>query len=503
MSPAYATAEQYRKYHVRTCARCGRTAAKSARFSDGPICRTCLCKALRTYGTCPQCDTERLLPGRDTTAAPICRDCAGINRSFSCTRCQLEGSLVAGLCHRCRLTDQLTELLDDGTGRIHPPLLPLLEYLRGMTRPDSRLIWINSPQPHDLLMALATGQITLTHEAFTKLPNTRTVTYVNDLLIECGVLPPADRQLGIYQRWLATYLVDISELGHAQLLRHFAAWHQVRALRNKSRKGPLSSTVTATARDEIKTSEAFLSWLTAHRIDLSRCRQVDMDTWSVHKVDPNHQREKAFLLWLMTTGRLPKLRIPPKSTPKNTVTPMNQRDWTATIHHLLTDQRIPLRSRVAGLILLLYAQPVTRIVRLTTEDVSRDADQCTLRLGDPPTPVLEPIASLLHAYIDERTTPTTASNPESCWLFPGCRPNQPIHVKTLRDLIRQAGVPVGRGRVAAIRQLLLTMPAPVVAEALGYHQVSATRIANQTGSTWSGYAAGDHTDSHNPSPGTA
>jgi hypothetical protein len=53
---------------------------------------------------------------------------------------------------------------------------------------------------------------------------------------------------------------------------------------------------------------------------------------------------------------------------------------------------------------------------------------------------------------------------------------------------------------AAIRQLLLTMPPPVVAKALGYHQVSATLIANQTGATWSGYAAGDHTDSHNPRP---
>jgi hypothetical protein len=495
VSPSRITAEQYRKYHVRTCARCGRTAAKSARFSDGSICRTCLCKALRTYGTCPQCNTERLLPGRDTTGAPICRDCAGITRNFSCIRCQLEGYLVAGLCHRCRLTDQLIELLDDGTGRIHPPLMPLFEHLRGMARPDSRLVWINSPQPHDLLADLATGQIALTHEAFTNLPPTLTVTYVNDLLVECGILPPDDRQLGIYQRWLATHLADIAEPDHAQLLHRFAAWHQLRTLRNRTRKGPLSSSVTARAREEIKTSAAFLSRLAASQIELSQCRQVDLDAWCVDKVDPSQQPEKAFLLWAMATGQMPKLRIPTKSTPKNTTMPMNQRDWTATIHSLLTDQRIPLRSRVAGLILLLYAQPVTRIVRLTTEDVSYNRDQCTLRLGDPPTPVPEPLASLLQAHIDQRPTLTAANNPGSRWLFPGHRPNQPIHVTTLRDLIRKAGVPVVRSRVVAIRQLLLTMPPPVVAEALGYHQVSATHIANQTGATWSGYAAGDHTQS--------
>ena len=75
-----------------------------------------------------------------------------------------------------------------------------------------------------------------------------------------------------------------------------------------------------------------------------------------------------------------------------------------------------------------------------------------------------------------------------------------VEMTSLRDLIRQVGVPPGRGRVLAIRQLLLTMPPPVVAKALGYQQVSATHIANQTGSTSSGYAAGDHTESHNPRP---
>jgi hypothetical protein len=36
------------------------------------------------------------------------------------------------------------------------------------------------------------------------------------------------------------------------------------------------------------------------------------------------------------------------------------------------------------------------------------------------------------------------------------------------------------------------MPAPVVADALGYHQVTTAKLAAQTGATWSRYAAGDH-----------
>jgi hypothetical protein len=500
VSPAYATAEQYQRWYVRTCARCGRTAAKTANFSDGPICRTCLGKAIRTYGTCPRCQTERLLPGRDTTGAPICRDCAGITRNFSCTKCQIEGRLVAGLCDRCRLGDRLTELLDDGTGRIHPPLVPLFEWLRTMARPASRLAWINSPQPHDLLVDLATGRIAVTHEAFTQLPNTPTVTYVSDLLTECGVLPPVDRQLGIYQRWLTPHLAEISEPDHAQLLRYFVSWHQLRTLRNKTRKGPLSSSATARARDELKAAQAFLAWLADHDIHLRRCRQIDLDTWCVDNINLGHQPERAFLLWAMTTKRMPELSIPPRSVPKGSTAPMSQRDWTTSLQHVLTDQVIPLRSRVAGSILLLYAQPVTRILRLTIDDVICDGDQTALRLGQPRTPVPEPLAGLLRTYLRYRPSLAPANNSESCWLFPGRRPGQPLHASTLRQLIQQAGIPVSRGRVMAIRQLVSQMPPQVVAKALGYHQVSATRIAAQAGATWSGYAAGDHTDSHTPRP---
>jgi hypothetical protein len=53
------------------------------------------------------------------------------------------------------------------------------------------------------------------------------------------------------------------------------------------------------------------------------------------------------------------------------------------------------------------------------------------------------------------------------------------------------GVPSIAGRVAAIRQHVLDMPAPIVATALGYHHVTTTRLA-EAGTTWSNYAPGDH-----------
>ncbi|MER7663669.1 MULTISPECIES: hypothetical protein [unclassified Streptomyces] len=55
------------------------------------------------------------------------------------------------------------------------------------------------------------------------------------------------------------------------------------------------------------------------------------------------------------------------------------------------------------------------------------------------------------------------------------------------------GVPAEKGRTSAIRQLVLQAPPPVIAQALGYHHKSTTRIATEAGAPWKNYAPGDHT----------
>jgi hypothetical protein len=99
---------------------------------------------------------------------------------------------------------------------------------------------------------------------------------------------------------------------------------------------------------------------------------------------------------------------------------------------------------------------------------------------------------MLLDYAADRTNTRTATNPGATWLFPGRRANQPLHPEHLAALVHQLGVPTVAGRAAAIRQHVLDMPAPIVAEALGYHHVTTTRFAAQAGTTWSRYPPGDH-----------
>lgn len=490
MSPAYDSREKYERWHVRTCVRCGRWAAKAANWSDGPICRNCLDNATRTYGSCPCCDAERLLPGRDGAGAPICRDCAGITRDFFCNRCRFEGRLLGKrLCEGCTLTDRLRALLDDGTGRIHPPLIPLFDQLRTMQQPALGLGWLRSPQPQALLSDLASGRLELTHEAFQQLPNWRSAAYLRDLLMQSGILPLKDRQLLLFERWLDTHLAAVTDLEHARLLRRFATWHQLRKLRAKAAKAPLGISPTKMARQQQTQALAFLIWINRRGTALNHTRQTDLDLWQSENYS-TRRSSNAFLTWCMKIGTMPVLTVHyPKSSAQ---TPMGQHHRINAIQRLLTEESIPLPARIAGLLVLLYAQPVTRILRLRTSDITTDGGTTTIRLGDPPTPVPEPLARILHDYVANRPHMDSATNPGSCWLFPGHRAGEPLHQSTLLSFLHKLGIPPQRGRISAIRHLALQIPAPVLAQALGYHHTSTTRIAAEAGSPWSGYAAGAH-----------
>ncbi|WP_311314999.1 hypothetical protein [Streptomyces naphthomycinicus] len=77
--------------------------------------------------------------------------------------------------------------------------------------------------------------------------------------------------------------------------------------------------------------------------------------------------------------------------------------------------------------------------------------------------------SLLPEHIANRDHMDTAAHRDSRWLFPGRRVGRPYRPGHLSGLLNKAGVPGAAARSAAIRQQPLELPAPVVADALGYH----------------------------------
>jgi hypothetical protein len=96
-------------------------------------------------------------------------------------------------------------------------------------------------------------------------------------------------------------------------------------------------------------------------------------------------------------------------------------------------------------------------------------------------------AALLAELAADREYLGGVANPTCRWLLPG----QPLTYLTLLRRLRRLGFPLQQARASAVRELVLQVPAPVVADALGFHQTTTARQAAHAGSTWSRYPSGN------------
>ncbi|WP_242624329.1 hypothetical protein [Micromonospora kangleipakensis] len=195
-------------------------------------------------------------------------------------------------------------------------------------------------------------------------------------------------------------------------------------------------------------------------------------------------------------GRITVSTINKRLTTRLTFKPgvvITQQRRLALLRRFAVDKHADVGTRTAACLLLLYAQPLSRIQHLTTNHVTSHDGELLIHLGDPPAPVPEPFATLLRQL-------AAAAGPPPALLFPGRLAGQPIAYQTLHNRLRNLGFPITEARVAALRQLVLQAPAPVVADALGFHQTTATRQVSNAGGTWSQYAAGDTRRHPDPGP---
>jgi hypothetical protein len=139
----------------------------------------------------------------------------------------------------CAVAWTAGRLLDDGTGSVSPPLKPLADALAATTSPAATLDWLDKPHIRELLTHLAAGTLPLTHEALDAWPRPHAVVYLRDLLVDCGILPAADKQLRDFRAWLDRRLAALAGHPHVRLLRQFGLWHQLPRMRARAAAGPL------------------------------------------------------------------------------------------------------------------------------------------------------------------------------------------------------------------------------------------------------------------------
>ena len=155
-----------------------------------------------------------------------------------------------------------------------------------------------------------------------------------------------------------------------------------------------------------------------------------------------------------------------------------------------TGTRESLPYRGAGILLLLYAQPLVRVASLRTSDITMNGDHVSISLGKDPAAVPAPFAQLLLEHLGNRPNLQTGAGAHSEWLFPSTRAGQHLHPGTLMNRIHDLGIDLLGACNRAIADLVTEVPPALVADALGYSHRVAFKHAAAAGEPWARYAGG-------------
>ena len=466
------------------CARCGRNIPRlAARWPEGRLCFTCYNTAIHTHGACPNCGQDRLLPGPPIAdGEPVCGTCAGIDVDFHCQRCGVEAGHHRGnLCVRCVLRDDLHTLL--GGTPSDPTLAGLVDALCAADRPESIITWKRSPKVQTLLAGLGDGSIPCTHDGLDTIGG-KPAEHLRALLQHHDLLPPRDAYLPRFEQWITAKLDDLPDEVR-QPVHHFATWHHLRRIRAKAAAGTSTRAPIHSAKQEITETIKFLTWLnTTYGRTAATCTQPDIDEWLA--TGPTTRTSiRTFFVVAARTRLNTAVTVGHRAARSSPSLTQEQR--IAWIHELLTGNSDTLPYRVAGILLLLYARPITRIVTLQVSDVTDHPDGMTLALGPRPTDVPEPFAGLLRTHLATRPNLRTGAGGDNPWLLPGTLAGRHLHPTTVSTRLRGLGINLRGARNRALAELVLDCPPSLVADALGYSHQVAFRHANKAAEPWARY----------------
>lgn len=388
-----------------------------------------------------------------------------------------------GLCPRCDLHEKVTALLTGPDGSISQALRPLHRALVDVPKPRSILNWLHTSAGPKILAAMAVGELAISHEALDRLPQTKSLDFLRDLLVAGHVLAPRQTEFARLEPWLDGLLATVPE-GHAKLVRIFATWEAFRRLRPKAATGRLTESASQRARNQVRQALTLLAWLDQQGKTLTELRQDDLDRW-LAAGKTTRLNVRAFLQWAKARRLTGDLHVPLRTSRGPAAPVADDERWTL-IERLLHDQKVPVDLRVAGLFALLYGQPLTRIVRLTTDHITHASDKIAIRFGNDDLVLPDALGQLTLALRDRRGR-AALGNQTRPWLFPGGAPGRHITANSLQLRLKGVGVILRAARNAAMLQLAAEIPAPVLADLFHLHPVSAARLIKTARGDWTSY----------------
>ncbi|MBP2527258.1 hypothetical protein [Rhodococcus sp. PvP104] len=393
-------------------------------------------------------------------------------------------------CLSCSVESRVQDLLTDPGGRVHPQLAGVATFLLDESPTERTHQLLNRAQWITVLRSLIESGDPITHASLDRLKQGTHVRHLRSVLVYTGVLEDRGHDLDTVDAWIDE-LLDGLPHEIALLLRPYASWSVLHRARHRARRSaahrPSAGSVSRYARTRITVAAQFLTWLTDNDLDLAGARQADVDRW-LDDGTTTRQRLRDFLQWANSHHLAADLHVPAlgrEGLPQHLLG--DDQRW-ALLRRCLRERELDLRLRVAGTLVLLYAQIPTRIVELTTDDIVTDDTGTHLILHTVPVLIPPPLAALTSELLeDNEQRPRQQPPDDPVWLFPGSRPGTHFSGSRLStNLNKTAGIFTRPARGAALCALAADLPAPVLADLLGVSVAAATR--------WSALAGRDHLD---------
>jgi len=422
--------------------------------------------------------------------AGVCERCAGEEVRQVCRGCGAEETnYLAGRCARCVVRERLDELTRSGDPAAVAALKDYLDALAENPKPYTVLRWMGKCQSYETLVELTTGALALTHEALDGVDRGQSTIFLRAALVRHGVLSERHHQSAALATFINREVLRVPDDGPDRLtLRTFATWKVQHELARSERQGLTKRTSHLYARTKIRIAADLLVWLAEHGMTLGDLRQEHLDYW-LAEGSSQRARIRIFILWAARRGIAQHLTAPAPTTRQH-VDPLHPHERLRLIRRLIDDESLDLSDRVAGCLLLLFAQPISRLVLLTKDDVQDRHGQLFISLGREPLLLPEPLDALVRRLRERQSGPaSTGVKLDSRWLFPGLRLDTAVHENVMGRRLKRLGITSRASRNAAALQLAKTLPAAIIADLLGVHEATAEDWTQLAGGDWARYAA--------------
>jgi hypothetical protein len=433
---------------------------------------------------CVQCGND---PRSGLTDDHRCRQCRR-RAEHHCGRCQQTTGLArhhdGWICQHCDLDERLGPF-----DQMPTTLAPIRAAILAANNPKIVHRWLRNSTAGQLLERLAGGEVPLTHNTLNDVDDDRSIRHLRALLVASGALPDEDRQLERLERFFDHQLnTRITDPADRKVVRAWLKWQVLARLRKRADSGESMAHSANNSRGALRSVIELLDQLADHDRNLQTATQADLDCWFAHP-GANRWLARPFLIWARQRHHLSRqIRLPPTpaQAPRPTVDDPGRWDIA---RQLVADDTLAIDDRVAAALVVLYGQPLSRIVRLAITDVLHGPDgTVALNVDGHPMPIHEPFATLI-AKLPTRRTNGVTDQIASSWLFPGGHAGKAISSVALGQRLRAIGIEPCIMRNSARAQLVTEIPPAVLGKLIGINPGTASRWATLTNSNWIAYAA--------------